>query len=166
MKVTRSPREMEQGGVDTVGALLSTVNCNIFGKTVEWINDSFHDSDMGCLQCKKGVYARWRHHCTRLIAAGELREWGEHGLNWGDKRGRGKGEFNGEGVDEAAPCFPCSCSLNVCSMDSQCLFLFANTFALCIPVPPVLLLLTTFPVVCPFPFPIFPHIQSFPRTKP
>ena len=38
----------------------------------------------------------YKINCT----GGMLREWGEHGLNWGDKRGRGfkggKGEFKGE----------------------------------------------------------------------
>ena len=50
----------------------------------------------GEVQCKKRVEAvatpLYKINCSR----GMLREWGEHGLNWGDKRGRRFKEGEGE----------------------------------------------------------------------
>ena len=64
-----------------------------------WKNDMGEEwkNDMGGVQCKKGVGGvaapLYKINCTR----GMLREWGEHGLNWGiSVGGDSKGEEGGD----------------------------------------------------------------------
>ena len=57
-------------------------------------------NDMGEVRCKKRVEAVAARLYKINCSGGMLREWGEHGLNWGDKRGRrfkeGKGGLKKE----------------------------------------------------------------------